>query len=94
VHRDSLRLPETIAFYRHTFGHDEAAKLTLCWLLERCGMLKRIDTDEQRILHNWGVELLDNMGLIADPNYRRLVDAVLQFGVPQEAIDTQGEKNG
>jgi hypothetical protein len=51
--------------------------------------MKRIDTEEQRVLHNWGIEMLDNMGMTQGPNYRKLVDAVLKFGIPEEAIDAK-----
>lgn len=59
----------------------------LVWLIERCGMMKRIDTEEQRVLHNWGIEMLENMGMTQGPNYRLLVDAILKLGIPEEAID-------
>lgn len=49
--------------------------------------MKRIDTEEQRVLHNWGIEMLENMGMTQGPNYRLLVDAILKLGIPEEAID-------
>jgi hypothetical protein len=53
--------------------------------------LKRIENDEQRVLHNWGIELLENMGLTQGINYRALVDAALRLGIPKEAIDEEKE---
>ena len=61
----------------------------LIWLIERCGLMKRIETEEQRVLHNWGIEMLENMGMTQGPNYRLLVDAMLKLGIPEEAVDTK-----
>ena len=60
------------------------------WLIERCGLFVRIDTEEQRILHNWGIELMENMGLTQGMNYAGIVDALLKLGIPDEAIDEEG----
>jgi len=49
--------------------------------------MKRVDTDEQRVLHNWGIEMLENMGMIQGPNYRALIDAMLKLGIPEEAVE-------
>jgi hypothetical protein len=87
----SRRTRETIVVYRQVFGKDEASRVALVWLLERCGLLKRIENDEQRVLHNWGIELLENMGLTQGINYRALVDAALRLGIPKEAIDEEKE---
>ena len=51
--------------------------------------MKPIKSEEQRVLHNWGIEMLENMGMTQGPNYRMLVDAMLKFGIPDEAIDTK-----
>jgi hypothetical protein len=59
----------------------------MIWLMERCGLFKRIDTEEQRVLHNWGIEMLENMGMTQGPNYRALVDAMLKLGIPEEAVE-------
>lgn len=67
----------------------EAGRVALIWYLERCGLMKRIETEEQRVLHNWGIELLENMGITQGINYRMLVDAILKFGIPNEAIDEE-----
>lgn len=83
--------PETIFNYRNVFGRDEGGKLVMIWFLERCGLMRRIENEEQRVLHNWGIELLENMGLTQGINYRALVDAVLRFGIPKEAIDQEKE---
>ena len=73
----------TAALYRAPFTRDENGKLVLTWLLQRAGFLKRIDTDEQRMLHNWGIELLENMGVLdTDKNYRSVVDALLALPLP------------
>jgi len=82
------RLPkETIVIYRQVFQRDDAGRLVLVWLIERCGLMKRVDTEEQRVLHNWGIEMLENMGMTQGPNYRALVDAMLKLGIPDEAVE-------
>ena len=81
------RPKETIAIYRQVFQRDDASRLVLIWLIERCGLMKRVDTDEQRVLHNWGIEMLENMGMIQGPNYRALIDAMLKLGIPEEAVE-------
>ena len=65
--------------------------MALVWYLERCGLMRRIENEEQRVLHNWGIELLENMGITQGVNYRALVDAILRFGIPKEAIDEEKE---
>jgi hypothetical protein len=55
-------------------------------------MLKRIETDEQRVLHNWGIELLENMGLTQGLNYDRLVEAMQRFTIPDEAVDAEASE--
>ena len=87
----SRRTQETIAIYRQAFGKDDAGRMAMIWFLERCGLFRRIETDEQRVLHNWGIELLENMGVTQGINYRALVDATLRFGIPKEAIDEEKE---
>lgn len=97
LRRQDSRLDITISTYRHTFLRDEYSKKCFVWLLERCGMFKRVETEEQRILHNWGIELLENMGLTQGLNYDRLVEAMQRFTIPQEAIDSEeseGVANG
>jgi len=93
--RPEGRTRDTVAIYRTVFGkapgiQGDMGRQVFAWLVERCGLFQKIETDEQRILHNWGVELLENMGLIQGMNYRSLVDAIMQFGVPDEAIDKEG----
>lgn len=36
--------------------------MVLGWILQTCGFLKEIKTDEQRAAHNWGVALIENLG--------------------------------
>jgi hypothetical protein len=50
-------------------------------------MFRRIENEEQRVLHNWGIELLENMGLTQGMNYKGVVDALLKLGIPDEAFD-------
>lgn len=58
-------------------------------------MFKRVDNDEQRILHNWGIELMENMGLIQGLNYDRLVESMQRLTIPKEALDSaEGDENG
>jgi hypothetical protein len=83
------RLRETILSYRRTFEKDVLSRQTLAWLLESCGLLKKIETEEQRILHNWGIYLLENMGALQGFNYEDMVDTILKLTIPEEAIDTK-----
>lgn len=91
LHKAPSLKPETIANYRNVFQRDEAGKLVMIWFLERCGLMRRIENEEQRVLHNWGIEMLENMGITQGFNYRALVDAVLRFAIPKEAIDQEKE---
>ena len=79
----------TVLAYRQTFLRDEYTRKVFVWLLERCGMWKKVETDEQRVLHNWGIELLENMGLVQGLNYDRIVDAMTKFTIPKEAVDSE-----
>ena len=81
----------TILAYRQTFNRDEYSRKVFVWLLERCGIFKRVETEEQRILHNWGIELMENMGLTQGLNYDALVELALKFGIPKDAVDTVQE---
>jgi len=93
--RKDSRLDITILAYRQTFLRDETTRRVFVWLLERCGMFKRVDNDEQRILHNWGIELMENMGLIQGLNYDRLVESMQRLTIPKEALDSaEGDENG
>lgn len=89
-----VRLRETVVAYRATFGKDDLGRQVLTWLLDRCGMFRRIETEEQRVLHNWGIELLENMGTVQGLNYRGLVDALLKFQIPDEALDAVTRPEG
>jgi len=60
--------------------------------LEGAGFLKVIETEEQKQIHNYGVRLLENMGMTQGVNYRRLVDMLLSLTIPEESID--GGTNG
>jgi len=98
LNRENARLKETIQVYRTVFGtapgtQGEVGRVVFGWLLERCGMFMRIETEEQRVLHNWGIELLDNMGLTQGMNYKALVESILKLGIPDEALDpVEGQK--
>lgn len=72
----------TAATYRAVLTRDEQAKTVLSWLLQRAGFFQRIETEEQRLLHNWGIELLENMGMTGEEGYRRIVDAVVATPLP------------
>jgi hypothetical protein len=88
------RLDITIMAYRQTFRRDDVSKKVYIWLLERCGIFKRIDTEEQRVLHNWGIELMENMGLTQGLNYDALVESALRFSIPKEAVDSTESEEG
>jgi hypothetical protein len=94
---ENARIKETIQAYRTVFGtapgiQGEMGRVVFGWLLERCGLFMRIETDEQRTLHNWGIELLENMGLTQGMNYKALVESILQLGIPDEALDDAGRQ--
>lgn len=81
------RTRETVIRYRHTFEKDAVSRETLAWIVESCGLFKTITTDEQKAAHNWGIYLLENLGVTQGINYRRLVDAMLNLTIPDEALD-------
>jgi len=62
LRRPDARVKETVQIYRNVFGTGHG-RVVFGWLLERCGLFMRVETEEQRVLHNWGMELLENMGL-------------------------------
>jgi hypothetical protein len=97
LRRPDSRLDITVLAYRQTFLANEYSRRVFVWLLERCGVFKRVETDEQRVLHNWGIELMENMGLAQGLNYDRLVESMLRFPIPKEALDSaeeEGVQNG
>jgi len=87
---EHLRLKETVLTYRAAFDRTKEGRQVLAWLIESCGFFRRIDTEEQKAAHNWGVYLLENMGITQGVNYSRLVDAILNLSIPDEAIDRVG----
>jgi hypothetical protein len=86
LNRQDARLKETILTYRSVFGTGNG-RAVFGWLLERCGLFLHVETEEQRVLHNWGIELLENMGLTQGMNYKALVESLLKLGIPDEALD-------
>ena len=93
LNREDLRLKETIQTYRNVFGTGHG-RVVFGWLIERTGLFRHIETDEQRVLHNWGIELLENMGLTQGMNYKGVVDALLRLGIPDEAFDDESKGVG
>ena len=81
------RHKQTILTYRAAFERTVEGRQVLSWLVEHCGLMRKIETEEQRVLHNWGVSLLENMGMTQGVNYQRLVDGLLTLTIPDEAID-------
>jgi hypothetical protein len=49
--------------YRNVFLESPNGRLVLNSMLQSCGLLRVVENEEQRILHNWGVYLLSNLGL-------------------------------
>jgi len=84
---EHLRLRETVLTWRAGFERNDPGRDVLAWIIESCGFFKVIETEEQKAAHNWGVYLLENMGMTQGVNYRRLVDAMLNLTIPEEAID-------
>jgi hypothetical protein len=81
------RTRETVICYRHTFEKDDISRQTLAWIVESCGLFKKVETEEQRAAHNWGIYLLENLGVLQGLNYGKLIDAMLNLPIPEEAID-------
>ncbi|MFH1742508.1 MAG: hypothetical protein ABIH23_26180 [bacterium] len=81
---------ETILTYRAAFSRSEEGRQVLAWLLENAGFMKTIETDEQVQIHNYGIRLLENMGMTQGVNYKRLVDMLLTLTIPEESIDSGG----
>ena len=72
------------ALWRAPFTREENGKLVLVWLLKNSGLLQEIKTEEQRMIHNWGIALLENMGILGtEENYKRIVDALLALPLPE-----------
>jgi hypothetical protein len=91
LRRPDARVKETIQIYRNVFGTGHG-RVVFGWLLERTGLLMHVETEEQRVLHNWGIELLENMGLTQGMNYGALVESLLKLGIPDEALDDTGRQ--
>jgi hypothetical protein len=98
-----LRTKATVMIYRLGLGVEKAdtpflhtanGREVFAWLLERTGVFRRVETEEQRTLHNFGIELLENAGMTQGPNYRRLAEELVRYPVPEEALDTEGMVNG
>ena len=84
--QSDLRHRGTVLTYRAAFERSEAGRLVLADLLESTGILRRVETEEQRIQHNWGVWLLENLAATQGLNYQALVDAILHLTIPDEAL--------
>ena len=72
--------------YRNVFLENPNGRLVLNSLLQSCGLLRVIENDEQRILHNWGVYLLANLGLDTTTvkgvvDYNNVIDALASMKV-------------
>jgi hypothetical protein len=81
-----------VLVYRAAFDRSEAGKAVLADLLESTGILRKIETEEQRVHHNWGVWLLENMAATQGMNYTELVEAILRLTIPDEAIVPEERK--
>ena len=89
-HREQRPRPLLVA-YRNTFDRTAEGKLVLQHWLGTCGLLNRIENEEQRIRHNMGVEMLEHMGLVQGDNWGKVVDAILRLTIPQEAIEPESK---
>lgn len=71
----------TREMYRQVLLGNENGRVVLTFLMQTCGLLKEIKTDEQRTLHNWGVALLENMGMAKDSEvYARMIESLARMG--------------
>lgn len=82
----SRRPKQQIQSYRFALAREAERDWLIHWL-GTCGLLQRIETDEQRVRHNMAIEMLEHLGAIQGENWERLVDAVLSLPVPKEAIE-------
>lgn len=68
----------------------EEARQELAFHLKSTGLLRTIDNEEQRAVHNWGVYLCNNLG-VSDTNYEvvifALVDAILGLPIDEQATE-------
>lgn len=81
----SRRPKAQIQSYRFALAREGERAWLVHWL-GSCGLLQRIETDEQRVRHNMAIEMLEHLGAIQGGNWERLVDAVLNAPIPNEAI--------
>jgi len=79
--------------YRNTFDRSADGKLVLKHLLGTYGLLSHVETEEQRIRHNVGVELLEHLGVVQGLNWDAFVDALLRLTIPNEAIEQEAKPN-
>lgn len=86
LRRDS-RTKQTVLYYRHAYGKDEQSRWAFARFLEQSGLLRKIETEEQRVLHNQAIYLLENMGMTQGANYDKLVDLLFTLTIPEEAVD-------
>jgi len=92
VKPQELRHRGTVLTYRAVFDRTEEGKRVLVDLLQSSGILMRIETEEQRIRHNWGIWLLENLGTVQGMNYEGLVEAILKLTIPDEALVPEEQK--
>lgn len=78
-----------MSLYRNVLLDNPNGRLVLNMLLRSCGLLKLVENEEQRVLHNWGVYLLYNLGLdhaeekgLVD--YTNLIDALAKIQVSKK----------
>ncbi len=86
MRRDS-RTRETVLYYRKVYLDSPEGRWALARFFESCGLLRRIENDEQRVMHNQAVYLLENMGLTQGANYDRLCQLLGALTIPDEALD-------
>lgn len=86
-----LRHKGTVLTYRAVFERSDEGKRVLADLLESTGILRRVETEEQRIQHNWGIWLLENMGAVQGINYEELAGCIMRLSIPDEALVKEQE---
>ena len=84
-----LRPRSVLITARNAFDRTPDGRALLKYLLQSYGLLSRIESDEQRIRHNVGVELLEHLGVVQGMNWDRLVDDMLRLTIPKEAIEPE-----
>ena len=82
---------DSVLFTRDAFQRNPDGYV---WLLDDCGLLKRIENDDQRAIHNWGVNLLENAGAGMPLNRYGVLHAILNTILAGDIPDEDRRDDG